>query len=257
MVIEETQQPHPGDDRLNKLPRAKIVKREDFTEDLFLVWLETGVPFSFKAGQYITIGAGGLERPYSIASSPHESLIELFIEHILPEHGGHLTPLLWAQNVGDILSMRPRPKGIFTFKPEFRDHVMVGTVTGIAPYVSIIRQYLNDGLEGHRFFIMEGASYFDEFVYDREFEALEREHPDMVKFIPTVSRPNEEKNNVWPGAKGRVNALVEDYLALWNLQKDETLVSVCGHPGMIEDVKQRLLPKGWHLEEERFWKDDD
>ena len=114
MVTDETQQPHPGDDRLNKLPRAQIVKREDFTDDLFLVWLETGVPFSFKAGQYITIGAGGLERPYSIASSPHETLIELFIEHILPEHGGHLTPLLWAQNVGDIVSMRPRAKGYIT-----------------------------------------------------------------------------------------------------------------------------------------------
>jgi len=257
VTSQQTQQPHPGESKLNNLPRAKIVKREDFTDDLFIVWLETGVPFSFKAGQYITIGAGGLERPYSIASAPSEPLIELFIEYIWPEYGGKLTPLLWAQHVDDIVSMRPKPKGIFTFKPKYRDHVMVGTVTGIAPYVSVIRQYLKDGLEGHRFFFMEGASYQNEFIYDKELSALEERYPDWIKFVPTVSRPQHEHNASWQGAKGRVNNIVEEHLEIWGLNKDETLVSLCGHPGMIEDLKERLLPKGWSIEEERFWKDED
>jgi ferredoxin--NADP+ reductase len=243
--------------RLDQLPKAKIVKRQDFTEDLFVIWLETGVPFSFKAGQYITIGAGGLERPYSIASAPYEPLIELFIEYVLPEHGGKLTPLLWAQHVGDVVSMRPRPKGIFTFQPKYRDHVMVGTVTGIAPFVSIIRQYLHGGGSGHRFFFMEGASHQDEFIYDKELGALAQRHPDWIKYLPTVSRPQAPRNSTWKGRAGRVNALVEEYLAAWNLKKEDTLVSLCGHPGMIEDVKRRLSPHGWPVLEERFWKEEE
>jgi len=103
------------DARLQALPTAKIVRRQDYTDDLFKVWLEPSVPFSFKPGQYITIGCRDIERPYSIASAPDEEYIELFIEYVHPEYGGKLTPLLYAQHVGDVVSMRPRPKGIFLF----------------------------------------------------------------------------------------------------------------------------------------------
>ena len=85
-------------DRLANLPKAWIVKKREVAEDLFTIWLRPEVPFTFKPGQYITIGTGGIERPYSIASAPYEETIELFIEHVLPENGGKLTPLLWAQH---------------------------------------------------------------------------------------------------------------------------------------------------------------
>ena len=257
MTSPQSRPPVRPASRLDQLPTAKIVKRQDFTEDLFIIWLETSVPFSFKPGQYITIGAGGIERPYSIASAPYEPRIELFIEYVLPEYGGKLTPLLWAQHVDDIVSMRPRPKGIFTFQPKYRNHVMVGTVTGIAPYISIIRQYFRDGESGHRFFFMEGASHQDEFIYDKELGGLAEQYPDWVRFIPTVSRPQAERNASWQGRTGRVNTLVEEYLATWNLGKEDTLVYACGHPGMIEDVKQRLLPQDWNIIEERFWKEEE
>ena len=257
MTSPEAQQQAQAASKLAGLPTAKIIKRQDFTDDLFIIWLETSVPFTFKAGQYITIGAGGIERPYSIASAPYEPLIELFVEYVLPEHGGKLTPLLWAQHVDDVVSMRPRPKGIFTLEPKYRDHVMVGTVTGMAPYVSIVRQYLHDGLQGHRFFLMEGASYQNEFVYDKELYALAEQHPDFIKFVPTVSRPKEERNAGWAGSTGRVNNLVEEHLDAWGLKKEETLVYTCGNPGMIEDVRERLLSKAWNVKEERFWKEDE
>ena len=50
---------------------------------------------------------------------------------------------------------------------------------------------------------------------------------------------------------------MEEYLAKWSLPKDDTVVYLCGNPGMIEDVKERLNPKGWHVIEERFWKEDE
>jgi ferredoxin-NADP reductase len=80
---------------------------------LFLLWLEPSIEFHFTPGQYITVGAGGIERPYSIASAPYETHIELFVEYVLPEYGGKLTPLLYAQHVGDSLTMRPKAKGRF------------------------------------------------------------------------------------------------------------------------------------------------
>ncbi|MBM3946033.1 MAG: ferredoxin--NADP reductase [SAR202 cluster bacterium] len=238
------------------LPTAEIVKRVDYTHDLWSLWLKPELPhtFTFKAGQYCTIGREGIERAYSIVSAPHESLIELFIE-LVPE--GELTPKLHKSKVGEKVTFRPSAKGVFTFNPKFTRHLMVATVTGVVPFVSIVRDALHKGLKGfeqHKFHILEGASYHDEFAYDKELEAVSREFPGTFTFIPTVSRPNDPKNSGWPGEKGRVNTLVEKYVEEFKLEPASTLVYACGHPGMIEDVKERLAPRGFTVTEERFWK---
>jgi ferredoxin--NADP+ reductase len=244
----------------SRLLKATIVRREDFTDDLFVLWLDPEAEFTFRAGQYITIGAGGFERPYSIVSAPYEPFIELFIEYVPPEHGGKLTPILHASKVGDIVTMRPKAKGLFTLRAEAKSHVMMGTVTGVAPYVSMIRQFLHDratgmdGLSGYRFFVIEGASHQDEFVYDKELRRLSNEYPDLIQFVCSVSRPQAQRNADWTGPIGRVNLLIEDYLERWKLPLDNTVIYLCGNPGMIEDVKARLIPKGWSIAEERFWR---
>lgn len=242
----------------SRLPQATIVRREDITGDLFLVWLQPAVAFTFRPGQYITIGARGIERPYSIVSAPYEPLIELFIEYVLPEHGGRLTPLLHALRVGDGVTMRPVAKGRFTLRPDVTNHVMVATVTGVAPYVSMVRQYLHDRATGaaqrdYRFFVMDGASHQDEFVYDRELRRLSEAHPDLIQLVCSVSRPWAGPNAGWTGPTGRINLLIEEYLARWSLPKTDTTVYLCGNPGMIDAAKQCLMPKGWSVAEERFW----
>jgi ferredoxin-NADP reductase len=103
------------------------------TADLFRLWLKPEIEFEFKPGQYITVGAGGIERPYSIASAPYEPLIELFIEYVLPELGGTLTPILYSRRVGDVLTMRTKAKGRFTLQTKVRNHVTVGVISGASP----------------------------------------------------------------------------------------------------------------------------
>jgi ferredoxin-NADP reductase len=184
-----------------KLSRATIVRRKDFTDDLFLLWLEPESQFHFEPGQYITIGVDGVERPYSIASAPYEPLIELFIERVPPEQGGTLTPILHARRVGDRVTMRPQARGRFTLRANVTHRVMVATVTGVAPYVSMVRQSLHDraadtgGYAGHRFFVM----------------------------------------------------ILEECLIRWSPPKEDTVVYLCGNPGMIDDAKARLLPRGWSV----------
>lgn len=239
-----------------KLAETRVLERQELTSDLWLMWLEKPEGFTFKPGQYCTIGVDGIERAYSISSAPHEDRLELFIELVPYEEGGHLTPLLYALKNGDTLTIRPRAKGIFTFNPNFKNHLLVATVTGVVPYVSYIRDYLHKGETGHRFYVLEGASYQDEFGYDDEFNRIAAEHPELLTFIPTVSRPDDVRNKGWQGEKGRVNAIVEAQVERLGLKQEDTLIYACGHPGMIEDVKVRMLPKGYALDEERFWKED-
>ena len=243
--------------RKPQLETIEIVKREDKTEDLALMWLTKPENYSFKPGQYCTIGYNGIERAYSIASAPHEDLLELFIELVPLDEGGVLTPILWDLTIGNKVTIRPRAKGIFTFKPEKLNHLLVSTVTGVVPYVSFIRDYLNSHTNlDHKFYVLEGASYIDEFVYDKEFHELAEKYPDNIKFIPTISRPNEDRNQNWKGAIGRVNQIVEKNIANFDLSSENTLVYACGHPGMIEDVKSKVSNLGFDFIEERFWKDD-
>ena len=68
-----------------------------------------------------------------------------------------------------------------------------------------------------------------------------------------VSRPAAERNAGWTGASGRINLLVEEYLHRWRLPKEDTLVYLCGNPGMIQDATVRLTPQGWSVVSEQFW----
>ena len=236
------------------LPKATITYRRDVTDDLWVIRLRPEVPFTFKPGQYCTIGVEEVERAYSIVSAPHEEELELFLE-LVPPPTGQLTPMLYELADGAEVTMRPRAKGLFTFKEQWGNHFMVSTVTGVCPYISILRDYLHYGRSGHRFYVLERASYYDELTYDTELREMESAHPELITFVPTVSRPQEKRNRGWTGESGRVNAIVQKYLERFALEPSSTLVYACGHPGMIEGVKEQLSPRGWTVEEERFWKE--
>ena len=240
-------------DRTINLPRARLVERVDYTDDLMVIKMEPqGFDFKFKPGQYCTLGLDGIERAYSIVSAPHEPFLEIFVE-LVPE--GELTPRMWRMEIGDTMSIRPRPKGIFLMDPSATQHLMLGTVTGVAPFVSIVRDHLHYGRDGHHFYVVEGASYRDEFVYDVELARLAAAHSDSVTFVPAISRPTEERNAGWEGATGRLNNIVADQIETLALDRSRTLIYACGHPGMIEASREIATADGWRWTEERFWKE--
>ena len=240
-------------DRTATLPRARLVERVDYTDDLMVIKMEPqGFEFNFKPGQYCTLGLDGIERAYSIASAPHEPYLEIFVE-LVPD--GELTPRMWRMDIGDTMSIRPRAKGIFLMDRTATQHLMLGTVTGVAPFVSIVRDHIHRGHVGHHFYVLEGASYLDELVYDVELASTAAQNPSTLTFVPAISRPTEERNADWNGATGRLNNIVADYLEKFELNRDDTLIYACGHPGMIEASREIVTATGWRWTEERFWKE--
>ena len=179
---ETTQGSGRGSRRFQQqMATARIVERRDLSDDLWLIKLAPSIPFTFKPGQYCTIGAEDIERPYSIVSAPEEPLLELFVE-LVPPPDGRLTPALYNLDVGAELTLRPKPKGIFTLDSTAKTHVFVSTVTGVAPTVSILRHALMTGEHGEReFHVLDGGSYFDELAYLEELREL---WPMMYEFHP-------------------------------------------------------------------------
>ena len=244
-----------ADKKQATLGQVRVLKRVDVTPDLMNVWIERPRGYTFRSGQYCTIGLDGIERAYSIVSAPHEEAFELFIE-LVPPPMGVLTPRLWRLEVGDRVTICPRAKGVFTFNPDLPVHLLLATVTGVVPYVSFLRDYLHSGQAGHHFYVLLGASYLEELAYQKELEGIASRRPEVLTFVSTISRPAEERNSRWRGETGRVNAIVERYVEKLGLSAGDTQTYACGHPGMIEDVKSKMIPRGFKVAEERYWKDD-
>ncbi len=230
----------------NRVLMARVLERIRLTDQLMIIRIKPEIPFTFKPGQYCTIGVKGIERPYSIASSPHEEAIELLVE-IVPEEA---VPGPWQVDVGDTVTIRPRANGVFTLEEGYPNQFMVATVTGIAPLISMIRHYIHLKRNSHRFFVFHGASYHDELAYKNEIEGLSMHNGNIV-YVPTVSR-KEERNRGWLGVRGRVNLIVEGYIDRFSLTPKDTIVYACGHPEMVKDVKRRLGSKGFRIKEEEY-----
>lgn len=245
----------------DKFYRARITERKDFSADLWMMRIAPGGEFKFTAGQYATLGVempGRLvEKPYSIVSSPYEEQIEIFVE-LVPD--GELTPLLYKLPVGSELTMRKIPKGRFTLdvKSGHTKHLLLSTVTGIAPFVSYMRTLARDWKDGkfegeHKLFLLNGASRSWEFGYREEMERFAAELP-WFKYVPTISRPWEDR--AWRGETGRVEDLIRKYADQWECAPAATTGYLCGHPQMIEHGKGILQRCGFPkeaLKEEIYW----
>ena len=235
-----------------KYLQAKIAERREVADDLFVLRVEAGAPFSFLAGQYATLGVEAdekkIERPYSICSAPYESNLEFFVERV---PNGELTPLLYSMDKGAALLLRRFAKGRFTLdlRSGRKNHLLLATVTGVAPYVSIVRTVYADWKKGggpmpgeHRLFCIHGASRGWEFGYREELERIAGEAP-WLKYVPTISRPWEDEK--WSGEKGRVDDLIRKYAEAWRLKPGETTAYLCGHPNMLETGRGILQRAGW------------
>jgi ferredoxin--NADP+ reductase len=244
-----------------KFFRARITKRVDLSPDLWLIRIRPGGEFKFVPGQYATLGIDGplkrSERPYSIVSAPYEDELEFFFE-LVPE--GETTPPIYRLQVGDELLLRKIPKGRFTLDTQSgrSNHLLVCTVTGVAPFVSYVRTLYRDWKEGrfggeHTLFLLNGASRSWEFGYCEELRTFAREAP-WLQYVPTVSRPWDDER--WQGETGRVDDVLRKYADLWGLDASNSVAYLCGHPAMIDRGKGILKRIGFTkeiLKEEVYW----
>jgi ferredoxin-NADP reductase len=239
---------------------CRLVKRVDQTDDLAYFWVKTdGPPIAFDPGQYLTIGvfADGklVQRPYSVASAPVESADGGYEFYVRLVPILRFTTLLWRLEIGHPMRIIG-PKGRFLLEPnDKRTHLYVSTGTGIAPFISMIRQSMAEKAP-RKTILLNGCSYVDELGYVPELEGLEREGRYPLKYIPTISRPNDPRNAGWTGRTGRAEAVVGEVCRDLGLRPDRTVVYICGNPDMILNVERDLMGRGFpefHVKKELYW----
>ncbi|MCW8905334.1 ferredoxin--NADP reductase [Sedimenticola sp.] len=240
--------------------------------------------FKFNAGQYTMLGLlqdepripeaqpedngaepGGdpmIRRAYSIASgSTQQEYLEFYVSIV---SSGALTPRLFALQEGDRLYVAEKSKGLFTLDrvPVESNVLLVGTGTGLAPYVSMLRSEVLANRD-RRIAVLHGASFSWDLGYRRELESLSL-YNDHFSYIPTISRPHVDKD--WQGFTGRLPPFLDDptleELCGFALEPGPSHVLLCGNPAMIEDATVRLEARGYqqkrprepgNLHMEKYW----
>ena len=148
------------------------------------------------------------------------------------------------------------PKGKFMLEPEDqRTHLYVSTGTGIAPFLSMIRETVAHG-RPRKTVLLNGCSFADELGYRPELEAWQQDPAYRLRYVPTISRPSDPRNAGWGGRVGRAEQVVWDVCHEFGLKPDRTVVYICGNPEMILNVERILMDRGFpefHVKKELYW----
>lgn len=230
------------------------------------VKLDSGAISGYLPGQYTTLGLPKpgdetgkkfIKRAYSLCSSPDSGIshgeLEFFISLV---DGGELTPRLAPLSVGDRVLCGPKITGTFTLSyiPHRSKLILLGTGTGLAPYMSMIRS--SDTWQNFSDIVLvNGVRYEYDLAYVEEIEAIRQLHPGLYYF-PIVSRPQGE----WSGPVGRIQKLFIDRKI--EVHPQESHVFLCGNPGMIEEtqallesygLKEHTKKEAGNIHIEKYW----
>ncbi len=240
---------------------APIVARTDWADGLFSVRIGAALA-DFEPGQWINISLDGrdadrVKRAYSLASPPGKPP-ELYLVRV---EGGALTPRLERMAMGEPLWLDDQPRGFFTLRhlPPARELWLMGTGTGLAPFVSMVESgALWSGFE--RIVLVHGVRLLSHLGYRDVLEAAAAAHPHFA-YLPVVSR--EQAEGV---THGRITGALErgilERAAGLPLDPARSHVMLCGNPAMIGDMMALLEARGLrkhrvrrpgHVTFEKYW----
>jgi ferredoxin--NADP+ reductase len=215
--------------------RVTLEKRIELAPGLARFRLSGHRP-TFTPGQFVQLALDldgeRVGRPYSLCSAPGEDLEALIVR----VQDGALTPALFDLPEGAPLWVHTQASGNFTLD-RVRDAPslwLISTGTGIAPYLSMIRQ---DPLQRFdKVVFVHGVRQIAHLAYRREIVERGFVH------LPVVSR--EQGQGLLPGR-------IPEHLDSGALEKlagvplDTTAqVLLCGNPAMITQVYGQLIDRG-------------
>jgi CDP-4-dehydro-6-deoxyglucose reductase len=221
---------------------ARLVSRLPLTADIshFVFEVPEVKRIAFEPGQFIwlcpQVEKRRMPRPYSIASPPNgDNRFELCLNR-LP--AGPFSQRLFRMRPGEAIPF-DGPAGSFLLRQPFRDSLFIATGTGIAPIRSMIGHLLQGGASAG-LTLLFGARDAESILYRKEFEELAARHPNF-QFHPTLSRVASSNGAAWAGRRGYVQEHLFELLG----SRTGVDVYVCGLPQMVQDVRARLMEKGF------------
>ncbi len=229
-----------------------VISVHHWTDDLFSFTTSRDPAFRFRSGEFTMLGlevdGRPLMRAYSVVSAPYEDSLEFFSIKVAD---GPLTSRLRHVAPGDGILLGRKATGtlvIENLKPG-RRLLLLGTGTGLAPFLSIIRDPATyDMFES--VVLVHGTRHVAELAYadlisdqlpgNELIGELVRER---LVYYPTVTR--EPYRN-----RGRVTDLMTSGKLFQDigqglLDPATDRVMLCGSPHMVADTRDLLTARGF------------
>lgn len=179
---------------------------------------------------------GPVTHSYSIASAPFETLekdhLEFYVILEIDDKGvpGRLTESMFRMSPerDNRLGYYDKIAGDFTLDKRaagFQNVVLVGTGTGLAPFISMIKQLHYEASQGKRdnvkYTLFHTNRTFEELDYFEELLAMEAAGKFDFLYVPSVSRPTQRDIDNPKLGRGRANNVLRYSLGMPLKEKED------------------------------------
>lgn len=239
-----------------KISRQNVTSVHHWNDTLFSFTTTRDRGLRFENGHFVMLGleveGKPLMRAYSIASANYEEELEFFSIKV---QDGALTSRLQNIKVGDELLVSSKPTGTLVADHLLpaRNLYLIGTGTGLAPFLSIIRD--PDIYERYeKVVLVHGVRRVSDLAYRKyiqeelpQNEFFGEEVRNQLIYYPTVTREPFEN-------RGRITDLMTSGKLFTDIGLPEPTLEddrfmLCGSPSMLKDLCTIL--DGWGFKESR------
>lgn len=237
---------------MSQLNEERVLSVRHWTPDLFSFTTTRNPAFRFRSGEFTMIGleveGKPLLRAYSLASAHYEDRLEFFSIKV---PNGPLTSRLQHLKEGDAIVVSRKATGTLVLDSLLagRNLYLLGTGTGLAPFVSIIKD--PEAYERfERLVLVHGCRQVDELAYGENIvaalkndEFLAESVREKLVYVPTVTR--EPFRN-----RGRITDLIVsgklfEIAGLDPLDSARDRAMICGSPEMLAETRAILTERGF------------
>ena len=182
-------------------------------------------PLRYRAGQHLVLWtAGGVARPYSLASLPEE---DRFLEfHIDCAHPGEFVDAARQFKVGDAVRLGELRGGALRYDSDWQEQPLwlLASGTGLGPLFGVLREALRQDHQGPIRLVHVARDSTGHYLKD-DVQALALDHPNLqLEWLERAQLP--------------------EFLGQLRLASRQTQALVCGHPDSVEAFAKRLFLAG-------------
>jgi len=203
---------------------ARVLSSDWLNSTVLRLRLEPERGLRYRAGQHLVLWAGGVARPYSLASLPQEDpFLEFHLDCRLP---GEFSDAARQFKPGDNLRLGELRGGALQYDPDWQSRPLwlLASGTGLGPLWGVLREALRQDHQG-AIRVIHLAHDADAHYLAGPLAQLAAAHPNL-----TVE--------LWTAAG------LADALAQLRLVSRQTLALLCGHPASVEAFSKRLFLAG-------------
>ena len=229
---------HP---KVQYLKVAKIVEHGDAKTFYLEANAEKGTEKLawFNAGQYLSltleIGPMKLTRPYSLSSSPRETLEGFYMLTIKRVPDGLASNYILDNWVVGTEVTASEPLGVFTYEPLRDAKTVIGIAggSGITPFRSLAKA-IAAGDEDAELILLYGSRTINDAIFQEEFKALEASCP-KFKLVNVLSHETQE---------GCENGFITAELIKKYAPEGDYSIFMCGPQAMYNFVDKEIATLG-------------